>query len=73
MIQIGNFIGEKMNTTTRVIEVDGSGPYGGDWKVGDLVKQSNIETQAKIREILGSYNVKIIGEPEVIMTSYSGL
>lgn len=62
---------KKLKCTTRVrlvIEVQGSGPYGMDWKLADLVKQSREETAQDIRAKLDYLGARIIGEPEVIAT-----
>ena len=62
-----------VNARTRVrvtIEFNGSGPYGGDWKLADLVEQSNRESMTYLRNALASKQIAVIGEPEVICIAY---
>lgn len=63
----------EVGARTRVhvtIEFDGSGPYGGDWNLADLVDQSRRESIQNLKQKLARENVTIIGEPEVICIAY---
>ena len=62
----------KVTSYSRIqltVEIDGSS-YGEDWKLSDLVRQSNTEAVQYIRNHLASHNVKIIGEPKVLVVTH---
>lgn len=62
---------KRLTCTTRVrlvIDVRGSGPYGMEWKLADLMKQSREETTQGVMTLLQRMGVRVIGEPEVIAT-----
>ena len=57
--------------TTRVrltIEIDGSGPYGMNWTLANLVEQSRKETISNLQHKLADVRIRIVGEPVVLAT-----
>lgn len=60
-------------STTRVkvtIEIDGSGPYGTDWHMDDIIKQSRNETLSDLTHRLAKERIRIIGEPVVSIITF---
>lgn len=51
------------------IEVDGSS-YGADWKLSDLVKQSEEEAINHVCNKLQGCNLRIIGKPKVLTITH---
>lgn len=61
-----------------VVEVQGMGPYGADWKAGDIHDQVAREAQQKVRGLFAgcshcgkehAHEFRIIGESEVEIVS----
>lgn len=62
----------KLSTQTRVqvtVEISGSS-YGEDWLIKDMVEQSSREALINLTNKLHRDDVKIIGVPKVICSSY---
>ena len=62
----------KLTSYSRVqvtVEITGSS-YGEDWNLGALTKQSGSEAMTFLEQRLRDHNVKIIGEPKVLVITH---
>lgn len=63
----------KLSTFSRIqvtVEIDGSS-YGEDWTISDINKQANEEALSYLKNVLRDDQIKIIGTPKVLISTFS--